>query len=77
MSKESVTQFLEVAAQDESVRNLFCSVTCPEEFLQVSQQLGYRFTLDEFKAIAHEQSQGVQVRRSTGVWKWLRQIHWV
>ena len=77
MSKESVTQFLEVAAQDESVRHWFQQVTCPEEFLRVSEQLGYRFTIDELRAIAREQSQGVLVRRSTGVWKWLREVHWV
>jgi len=77
MSIESATRFLEAAAQDEALREKFNSVNCPEDFLRITEQLGYSFTTDELMAIAKEQSQGILVRRPTGVWKWLRGIKWV
>jgi predicted ribosomally synthesized peptide with nif11-like leader len=77
MSRESATRFLEAAAQDEALRDKFAGVTCPDEFLKISQQLGYSFTTDELMALVREQSEGILVRRNTGVWKWLRNINWV
>ncbi len=77
MSLESATRFLEAAAHNEELRDRFESVQSPEEFMHVIEQLGYSFTTAELMSLAREQSQGVSVRRHTGVWKWLRQINWV
>lgn len=77
MSIESASRFLEAAASDEELRRKFESVEGPEDFLRMTEQLGYSFTTDELMTIAHEQSQGIHVRRSTGVWKWLRSVNWV
>ena len=77
MSLESATRFLEAAAHNEELRERFESVQSPEEFMRVIEQLGYSFTTAELMSLAREQSQGVSVRRHTGVWKWLRQINWV
>lgn len=77
MSLESANRFLEAAAHNEDLRDRFESVQSPEEFLKVIQQLGYSFTTEELLTLAKEQSQGISVRRHTGVWKWLRSINWV
>ncbi|MDX2240759.1 MAG: Nif11-like leader peptide family natural product precursor [Leptolyngbyaceae cyanobacterium bins.302] len=77
MSLESATRFLEAAAHDEELRERFERVQSPEEFLRVIEQLGYSFTTAELMVLAKEQSQGVAVRRHTGVWKWLRHVNWV
>lgn len=77
MSIESAARFLEAVAYDETLRDKFEGVSGPEDFLRVTEQLGYSFTTDELMAIAREQSQGVTVRRGTGVWKWLRSVKWV
>lgn len=77
MSIESASRFLEAVAYDETLREKFEAVESPEDFLRVSEQLGYSFTTEELMAIAREQSQGVTVRRHTGVWRWLRGVKWV
>ena len=77
MSIESANRFLEAVAYDETLRSKFEQVNGPEEFLKITEQLGYSFTTEELMSIAREQSQGVYVRRSTVVWKWLRGIKWV
>ncbi|MGI0485058.1 Nif11-like leader peptide family natural product precursor [Pantanalinema rosaneae CENA516] len=77
MSLESANRFLEAAAYDETLRDKFEHISSPEEFLKITEQLGYSFTTEELMTIAREQSQGVVVRRHTGVWKWLRSINWV
>jgi len=77
MSIESANRFLEAVSYDETLRDKFDDVTSPEEFLSLIEQLGYSFTTDELMTIAKEQSQGILVRRHTGVWKWLRGIRWV
>lgn len=77
MSIESASRFLEAVAYDETLREKFEAVQSPEDFLRVSEQLGYSFTTEELMAIAREQSQGVTIRRHTGVWRWLRGIKWV
>ena len=77
MSIESATRFLEAVAHDEALRDKFTDVQNPEDFLRVSEQLGYSFTTEELMAIAKEQSQGVELRRNTGVWKWLRHVNWL
>jgi predicted ribosomally synthesized peptide with nif11-like leader len=77
MSIESANRFLEAITHDASLRSKFEEVTGPEDFLRVIENLGYSFTTEELMEIAREQSQGVQVRRTTGVWKWLRGVKWV
>lgn len=77
MSAESAARFLTVVAQDQLIREKFSAVTSPEEFLKISDQLGYSFTIAELQQLVRESSQDVEVRRSTGVWKWLRSINWV
>lgn len=77
MSVESATRFLRAIAQDESIRERFDAVRSPDEFLKISDQLGYCFTTAELKEIVAEQSKDVVVRRSTGVWKWLRNVNWL
>jgi predicted ribosomally synthesized peptide with nif11-like leader len=77
MSLESASRFLEAVASDETLREQFDQIQGPEEFLQITEQLGYSFTTDELMTLAREQSEGINVRRHTGVWKWLRSIHWV
>ncbi len=77
MSLESATRFLEAAAHDEELRERFEQVHTPEEFLHMVEQLGYSFTAAELMVLAKEQSQGIAVRRHTGVWKWLRHVNWV
>lgn len=77
MSVESASRFLTVAAQDQLIRERFTAVTSPEEFLKISDQLGYSFTIAELEQLIRESSQDAEVRRSTGVWKWLRNINWL
>jgi predicted ribosomally synthesized peptide with nif11-like leader len=77
MSLESASRFLEAVAYDETLRERFDHMQGPEEFLKITEQLGYSFTTDELLTLAREQSEGITVRRHTGVWKWLRSINWV
>lgn len=77
MSVESASRFLTVVAQDQLIREKFTAVTSPEEFLKISDQLGYSFTIAELKQLVQEFSQDAGVRRSTGVWKWLRNVNWI
>lgn len=77
MSKESASQFLEAVAIHAELRDNFQSVTKPEEFIQVAEHLGYNFTTEELKEVVEDHSQGVQMRRPTGVWPWLRSVSWL
>jgi len=77
MSIESASRFLEAVAYDETLRDKFEQVQSPEEFLRISRQLGYSFTTEELLGLAKDQSQGIIVRRHTGVWRWLRSVHWM
>jgi predicted ribosomally synthesized peptide with nif11-like leader len=77
MSIESANRFLSAAAADEDLRVKFDRVHSPQDFLKVSYQLGYSFTTDELMSLAKERSQGILIRRTTGVWKWLREVNWI
>lgn len=77
MSIENAHRFLEAVASDETLREKFEQASSPEEFNQVAQQLGYSFSNEELMTLAHQLSEGVELRRMTGVWKWLRRINWV
>jgi predicted ribosomally synthesized peptide with nif11-like leader len=77
MSVKSATRFLCAASHDQTLRDRFLSVQSPDEFVGLSDRLGYCFTTTELKTIISEQSQGVVYRRPTGVWKWLREVRWM
>lgn len=76
MSKESVTQFLADVARNPKIREKFQAVANSQDFIAIAQELGYCFTADEMEEVVKEYSQGVTIRRKTGVWKWLRTVHW-
>jgi predicted ribosomally synthesized peptide with nif11-like leader len=77
MSVTSANRFLCAASQDQRLRDQFDGVASPQDFVTVSQKLGYCFTTVELKTVVSEQSHGVLARRSTGVWKWLRNVQWM
>ena len=77
MSLESADRFLKAVAHNQSLREKFEAAKSPEEFLNVSHRLGYCFTTAELQKIVSDFSQGSQLRRSTGVWKWLRSQPWI
>lgn len=77
MSTRGASDFLEAVSHNEELREKFATVNSPDEFLEVSRQLGYSFTTEELLTLVRERSKGVLVRRNTGVWKWLRSINWV
>jgi Nif11 domain len=76
MSVRSAARFLSAAAQDGQVRDRFAGVNSPEEFLQVSQCMGYTFTTAELLRLVRVKSLKNETRRLTGVWKWLRGVNW-
>jgi predicted ribosomally synthesized peptide with nif11-like leader len=77
MSVKSAARFLCAASHDQAIRDRFLGVANPDEFVSLSDQLGYCFTTTELKTIVSEQSQDVIRRRPTGVWKWLREVSWM
>jgi predicted ribosomally synthesized peptide with nif11-like leader len=77
MSIKSAARFLSAASHDQLVRDRFSEVKSPEEFIGVSQEMGYSFTTEELKKIVSRKSRNVKVRRSTGVWYWLRNVTWL
>jgi predicted ribosomally synthesized peptide with nif11-like leader len=77
MSIKSAARFLSAASQDQVLRDRFNTVSSPEDFLSVTQEMGYSFTTDELKRLVVRQSRSVKIRRETGVWRWLRNVSWV
>ncbi len=77
MSVRSAARFLSAAAQDGQLRNRFSMVDSPEEFIQVSQHLGYTFTTAELHRLVRCKSRCSETRRTTGVWRWLREVSWL
>jgi predicted ribosomally synthesized peptide with nif11-like leader len=77
MSNESAKKFLADAAHNMVLREKFQPVTNPQEFIQTVEELGYSFTTDELKEVVKKFSEGIVIRRKTGVWQWLRTINWV
>jgi predicted ribosomally synthesized peptide with nif11-like leader len=77
MSVKSASRFLCAASQDQRLRDKFVNVQSPDDFVQISHRLGYSFTAVELKAVVSEYSNGVILRRHTGVWKWLRDVRWM
>jgi predicted ribosomally synthesized peptide with nif11-like leader len=77
MSIKSAARFLSAASQDQVMRDRFSTVASPEDFLSVSQEMGYSFTTAELQKLVARASRSVQVRRNTGIWRWLREVTWV
>lgn len=77
MSKESANQFLEDAARNEGLREKLQAAPNPEEFVRVAHELGYSFSVEELKDVVRENSEDAKLRRKTGIWPWLRTVHWV
>jgi predicted ribosomally synthesized peptide with nif11-like leader len=76
MSKESANRFLSLVAHDENLRDKFQNVATPDEFIKTAEAAGYDFTTDELQTVVAELSEGIKVRRKTGVWQWLRTVNW-
>lgn len=77
MTKESAYQFLEDATNDFSLREKMTAASNPEEFIKITETLGYSFTHQELKDVISENSENVTMRRPTGVWPWLRHVNWI
>ena len=77
MSKKNASQFLVDAAQNRTLRETLETATNAEEFLNIAHQLGYAFTTEELSNVIHDCSEGIKVRRTTGVWPWLRHVNWI
>lgn len=77
MSLESADRFLKAVAHSQPLREKLEVAGSPEEFLSVSHRLGYCFTTAELQKIVADFSSNTQLRRPTGVGKWLRSQHWV
>lgn len=75
MSHETAYQLLEVASQDSTIREKLEAATDPNDFIKIAETLGYQFTLEDLKAVVEENSAGVELRRKTGIWPWLRTVH--
>ncbi len=77
MSKKNASQFLADAAQNQTLRETLETATNAEEFLNIARQLGYTFTTEELSKVVNDYSEGIKVRRNTGVWPWLRHVNWI
>mgnify|MGYP002654484833 CR=1 FL=1 len=77
MSVENADRFLIAVARNATLRESFKDVQNPKEFAEVASKLGYEFTPEDIKAAVAAHSQGVKQRRTTGVWEWLRRVHWI
>lgn len=77
MSKQNATKFFQAAVTDTALREKFKRCGNLEEFLQAASELGYTFTQAQLMAVVKQHSEGINFRRKTGVWLWLRSINWI
>jgi len=77
MAKESAYKFLEDATSDFSLREKMTAAINPEEFIKMTETLGYNFTNQELRDVISENSENVTMRRQTGIWPWLRHVNWI
>jgi len=77
MSQASAKQFLHDAINDLTLREKFAEVRTPASFIDTASELGYTFSTAELETVVKEYSQGVETRRATGIWPWLRTIPWI
>ncbi len=76
MSIESANRFLNAVTDNEPLRHRFDQVQTPEDFVSLAQEMGFNFTTHELTQIVLEGSRGIEIRRVTGIWKWLRHTKW-
>ncbi|MDJ1183397.1 Nif11-like leader peptide family natural product precursor [Roseofilum casamattae] len=77
MSNAEAMRFLKDANSKHGLRQTMEGASNPEAFIQIVKQLGYNFETKELEEVAHQQSEGITTRRSTGVWHWLRTVNWI
>ncbi|MBE9226582.1 Nif11-like leader peptide family RiPP precursor [Phormidium sp. LEGE 05292] len=77
MTKESAHKFLEDATRDFALRDKMKEASNPDDFIKIAEKLNYSFTTQELKDVISEYSENVTMRRHTGVWPWLRDVHWI
>ncbi|MCG9887169.1 MAG: Nif11-like leader peptide family natural product precursor [Cyanobacteria bacterium] len=77
MSKENAEHFLKTLTVKADLRQSMEGAENPDDFAQRAAALGFEFTPEELKAVVASYSQGVSQRRHTGIWEWLRTVHWI
>lgn len=77
MSKKNASQFLTDATENRTLRETLETAANAQEFLNIAHQLGYTFTTEELNSVIHDCSDGINLRRNTGVWPWLRSVNWI
>ncbi|USR89804.1 Nif11-like leader peptide family natural product precursor [Phormidium yuhuli AB48] len=77
MSIENAEQFLKDVLHEPDLRNAFTKSESPEQFLNIAQGLGYDFSSQDLETVVARHSQGVNTRRRTGIWQWLRTVPWI
>ncbi|NMG57274.1 Nif11-like leader peptide family natural product precursor [Geitlerinema sp. P-1104] len=77
MSIENAEQFLKDALHHAEIRDAFSDSQSPQQFLTIAQELGYHFSTEELQSVVAQHSEGVNIRRRTGIWQWLRTVPWI
>ncbi|MFO8039774.1 MAG: Nif11-like leader peptide family natural product precursor [Sodalinema sp.] len=77
MSVKNAEQFLKDALHNPELRAAFEDAKTPQDFFQISESLGYDFSSQDLETVISQHSQGVQIRRRTGIWHWLRTVNWI
>ncbi|MCC5898803.1 MAG: Nif11-like leader peptide family natural product precursor [Phormidium sp. BM_Day4_Bin.17] len=77
MSIENAEQFLKDALNHPDLRESFNNTETPEQFLTIARGLGYDFSSQDLKTVISDHSEGVNIRRRTGIWQWLRTVPWI
>lgn len=77
MYNKSVNIFFKDAAQNANLRERFKLTANQKEFMQTALELGYTFTIEMLVSVVQEHSEGVVLRRQTGIWPWLRSVNWI
>lgn len=71
---KEVDRFLDDVTRHLELRSHFSNLETGEEFITTCQTLGYNFDAKQFKQVVKSHSRGVEFRRESGVWGWLRSI---
>ncbi|WP_159789930.1 Nif11-like leader peptide family natural product precursor [Sodalinema gerasimenkoae] len=77
MSIENAQQFLKDVLHHPDLRETFNETQTPQQFLKLAQGLGYDFSSQDLETVISRHSEGVNIRRRTGIWQWLRTVPWI
>ncbi len=77
MSVENAEQFLKDVLHQPELRATFEDAETPQDFFKISQNLGYDFSSQDLQTVVSQHSEGVEIRRRTGIWHWLRTVNWI